>query len=167
MSSMNRVFLIGNLTKDPELRHAPSGSAVAELRLAVSETYRDRQTNQPKEITCFVDVVAWERQAELCQQYLAKGRSVLVEGRLQYDEWKNPQGEKRSRMRVRADRIQFLSPKPPDGSTGAAAPQPPRAAAATSATPAAAAGSNPVPSTEDSTDFAPDGAASDDDNLPF
>ncbi|MGI6495804.1 MAG: single-stranded DNA-binding protein [Kiritimatiellia bacterium] len=112
MASMNRVFLIGNLTRDPELRRAPSGAAVAELRLAVSESYRDRQTNEVKERVCYVDITVWNTQAEHCQKYLSRGRAILVEGSLVYDEWKNQKGETRSRIRVRADRIQFLGPRP-------------------------------------------------------
>ena len=108
MASYNRVILMGNLTRDPELKHAPSGSAVTEFRMAISETRRDRQTGQPKEVVCFVDVTAWDRQAETCQQYLTKGSAVLVDGRLHYDEWKTPQGESRSKLRVRADRVHFL-----------------------------------------------------------
>lgn len=122
MASFNRVILAGNLTRDPELRNTPSGTPVVELRLAISETYRDRQSGESRETVCYVDVVVWNRQAELCQQYLAKGRNVLVEGRLAYDEWKNPQGETRSRLRVRADRIQFLGSRPGDGSAPAPAP---------------------------------------------
>lgn len=108
MPGYNRVILMGNLTRDPELRQIPSGSQVAEMRLAVSERYRSRQSGEMTEVTCFVDVVVWERQAELCAQYLAKGRPVLVEGRLQLDEWKNDKGETRSKLRVRGDRITFL-----------------------------------------------------------
>ena len=107
MASFNKVILMGNLTRDPELRQAPSGAKVADLGLAVSETWRDK-SGQTKEVTCFVDVVVWDKLAELCQQYLAKGRPVLVEGRLQMDEWKNQQGEKRSKLRVRADTVKFL-----------------------------------------------------------
>ncbi|MDX9867935.1 MAG: single-stranded DNA-binding protein [Kiritimatiellia bacterium] len=111
MASFNKVILMGNLTRDPELRQTPTGAKVAELRLAVSETWRDK-SGQPKEVTCFVDVVVWEKLAELCQQYLAKGRPVLVEGRLQMDEWKNQQGETRSKLRVRADTVKFVGPPP-------------------------------------------------------
>ena len=113
MASFNTVILMGNLTRDPELKQAPSGSKVADLGLAVSETWRDKN-GQPKEVTCFVDVVVWDKLAELCQQYLAKGRPVLVEGRLQMDEWKNQQGETRRKLRVRADTVKFLgSPQKP------------------------------------------------------
>jgi len=135
MASFNKVILMGNLTRDPELKQTPSGSKVAELRLAVSETWRDK-SGQSKEVTCFVDVVVWEKLAELCQQYLAKGRSVLVEGRLQMDEWKNQQGEPRSKLRVRADTVKFLgSPQKTteahdDPQGGSAAPAAPSAAGA-------------------------------------
>ena len=108
MASYNRVILVGNLTRAPEMRHAPSGTAVTNFRLAVSETFRDRQSGQPREVVCYVDVAVWDRQAETCNQYLTKGSPVLVEGRLVYDEWKNPQGETRNRLSVRADRVQFL-----------------------------------------------------------
>lgn len=130
MASFNRVILMGNLTRDPELKQAASGAKVVDLGLAVSETWRDKN-GQPKEVTCFVDVVVWERLAELCHQYLAKGRSVLVEGRLQMDEWKTPQGEKRSKLRVRADAIKFLgAPVKRDDPAPAAAPSAAAASAA-------------------------------------
>ena len=109
MASFNKVILLGNLTKDPELKKTPSGVSVARLRLAVNETFRDRQTGQPKEVVCYVDVNVWDRQAESCGKYLQRGSQILVEGRLIYDEWKNQQGETRSRISVRADRVQFLS----------------------------------------------------------
>ena len=144
MASFNRVVLMGNLTRDPEVRQTSSGAQVAELRLAVSETYRDRQTNQQKEVTCYVDVVVWNKLAELCQQYLSKGRPVLVEGRLTYDEWKTPQGETRSKLRVRGDTVKFLgTPKrgeAQDGAPSAAAPRP-----AASGVPPMAAGQEPAP----------------------
>ncbi len=108
MSSFNKVILVGNLTRDPEVRTAgATNTKVAELGLAVSENWRDR-SGQQKETTCFVDVVVWDRLAELCGQYLTKGRKVLVEGRLQMDEWTNKQGERRTKLRVRADTVKFL-----------------------------------------------------------
>ncbi|MBI3331005.1 MAG: single-stranded DNA-binding protein [Candidatus Omnitrophica bacterium] len=106
MTSLNRVLLIGNLTKDPELRYTPSGTAVANLRLAVNSTFKD-QSGQRKEETCFVTIVVWARQAEICNQYLKKGRSIFVEGRLMYRSWE-AEGKTRSTMEVRADRVQFL-----------------------------------------------------------
>ena len=107
MSSVNRVFLLGNLTRDPELRQTQSGVSVTDLGLAVNEKYRSK-AGEEVEATCFVDVVAWGRQAETCSQYLSKGAPVMVEGRLQLDTWETDAGDKRSRIRVRADRVQFL-----------------------------------------------------------
>lgn len=107
MSSMNRVFLMGNLTRDPELRQTPSGQAVTDLGLAVSERYKNK-SGEDVETVCFTDVVVWGRSAESCAQYLSKGSPVVVEGRLQLDRWETENGEKRSRMRVKADRVQFL-----------------------------------------------------------
>ena len=136
---------LGNLTRDPEVRQTSSGAQVAELRLAVSETYRDRQTNQQKEVTCYVDVVVWNKLAELCQQYLTKGRPVLVEGRLTYDEWKTPQGESRNKLRVRADQVKFLgAPKRGEAQDGAPSSAAPRPATGTVA-PASPAGQEPTP----------------------
>jgi single-strand DNA-binding protein len=110
MVSLNRVLLIGNLTKDPELRYTPSGTPVANLRLAVNSIYKD-QSGQRKEETCFVTVVVWSRQAEICHQYLKKGRPVFIEGRLVYRTWE-AEGKPRSTMEVRADRVQFLGQAP-------------------------------------------------------
>lgn len=111
MASFNKVFLIGNLTKDPELRYTPGGVAVVNLRLAVNRKFRDK-SGELKEETCFVTVTAWDKQAETCNQYLRKGRPIFVEGRLQSRSWETPDGQKRSTIDVRAERIQFLgSPK--------------------------------------------------------
>lgn len=107
MASLNRVFLIGNLTKDPTLRYTPGGAAVADLRLAVTSTFASK-TGEKKEETCYVDVVAWGRQAETAAEYLKKGSPIFVEGRLQLDTWETAEGEKRSRHRVRATIVQFL-----------------------------------------------------------
>ncbi len=106
MASFNRVLLIGNLTKDPELRYTPSGTAVANLRLAVNSVFKT-QAGERKEETCFVTVVVWGRQAETSNQYLKKGRPVFVEGRLITRSWETD-GKTRSTMEVRADRVQFL-----------------------------------------------------------
>jgi single-strand DNA-binding protein len=129
MMSLNRVLLIGNLTKDPELRYTPSGTPVASLRLAVNSTFKD-QTGARKEETCFVTIIVWSRQAEICNQYLKKGRPVFVEGRLIYRSWE-ADGKTRSTMEVRADRVQFLGPPPGappgvarEGTERAQAPEP-------------------------------------------
>ncbi|MFH0754071.1 MAG: single-stranded DNA-binding protein [Candidatus Omnitrophota bacterium] len=107
MASLNKVLLIGNLTKDPELRYTPNGTAVANLRVAVNRKFKDR-TGELKEDTCFVTVTAWDKQAEACNQYLQKGRPIFVEGILQSRSWDTPDGQKRSTIDVRAERIQFL-----------------------------------------------------------
>ena len=106
MVSLNRVLLIGNLTRDPELRYTPAGTPVANIRLAVNSSFKD-QAGQRKEETCFVTVVVWSKQAEICNQYLKKGRPVFIEGRLIYRSWE-AEGKTRSTMEVRADRVQFL-----------------------------------------------------------
>ena len=125
MASFNRVILIGNLCRDPELKKTTNGTSVTDLRLAVNERVPGKTADgKPMERTCFVDVTVWQQQAEFCQQYFSKGSPILVEGRLSYDEWKNPQGETRSRLRVVADRIQFVGPRTPGGAQpGSAQPQ--------------------------------------------
>lgn len=127
MASLNKVILLGNLTKDPELKRSPSGMAVAKLRIAVNEQFRERSTGQLKEVACYVDVMVWDRQAEACGQFLQKGSQVIVDGRLAYDEWKTPAGEMRNKMSVRADRVQFLNNtkkfSAANEDTNAAAPQ--------------------------------------------
>jgi single-strand DNA-binding protein len=119
---MNRVFLMGNLTREPALRRTPTGIAVSDLGVAVSEKYRNK-AGEVVESVCFADVVAWGRLAEICGQYLMKGAPVMIEGRLQLDQWQTEAGEKRSRLRVRADRVQFLG-KAKGGRDSAAVPEP-------------------------------------------
>jgi len=118
MGTMNRVFLMGNLTRDPEIRKTATGLAVSDLGVAVSEKYRNK-AGEIVETTCFADVVVWGRQAETCAQYLSKGAPVMVEGRLQLDQWQTEAGEKRSKLRVRADHVQFLGRKQKDQDGGA------------------------------------------------
>lgn len=107
MANLNRVFLIGNLTRDPELRYTASGTAVTNLRIAVNRRYKT-QSGEIKEETAFITVVVWGKQAEACTQFLAKGRPVFVEGRLQMRSWETPDGQKRNVLEVRASRVQFL-----------------------------------------------------------
>jgi single-strand DNA-binding protein len=121
MASYNRVLLMGNLTRNPEIRYTPSGTAVADLGLAVNESFKNK-AGETVEQTCFVDVVVWGRQAETASEYLHKGSPVFVEGRLQLDQWESKEGEKRSKLRVRADRVQFLG-SPGKGTEYAAAPE--------------------------------------------
>lgn len=111
MASLNSVHLIGNLTRDPETRQTPAGTPVGDISIAINQSFKDKEGNEKEEVV-FVDCVVWGRQAETCQQYLTKGASVFIEGRLQLDQWETKEGEKRSRLRVRAERVQFLSQKP-------------------------------------------------------
>ena len=106
-ASLNKVFLMGNLTRDPELRYVPSGSAVANFSVAVNRTYKDT-AGEKKEDVSFLRVVVWGKMAETCGEYLAKGRSVLVEGRLKSRSWEGPDGQKRSAVDVVATSVQFL-----------------------------------------------------------
>ncbi len=106
MASFNKVLLMGNLTRDPELRYTPGGQAVCDLGIAVNRRYS--VNGQEREEVCFVDIVVWAKQAESCGRYLHKGSPVFVEGRLQYDSWDDKDGKKRSRLRVTAERVQFL-----------------------------------------------------------
>jgi len=119
MATLNKVLLIGNLTRDPEVRYLPSGKAVTEIRLAINNKFK-LASGEEREEVCFVNVVVWGKQAEACGQYLSKGSSLLVEGRLQYDEWEKD-GQKHNRLRVVADRTQFMgAPKRAEYSDSAA-----------------------------------------------
>jgi len=111
MLELNKVFLIGNLTQDPEVRSLSSGTPVAEIRIAVSHRYKDRD-GQPQEDTLFIQVESWNRLADFCKDWLKKGRRVFVEGRLKMDAWEGKDGVKRSRIKVLADRIQFADARP-------------------------------------------------------
>ncbi|MCK5242440.1 single-stranded DNA-binding protein [bacterium] len=110
MANYNRTLLMGNLTRDPELRYIPNGSAVANLRLAVNRTYKN-QSGEVKEEVTYVNIVVWGKQAENCAEYLSKGRPIFVEGRLQSRQWETDDGQKRSVLEVVADRVQFLERK--------------------------------------------------------
>ena len=104
---LNKVFLMGNLTRDPELRYTPGGAAVCEFGIAINRSFTSN--NQTREEVCFVDIVVWGKSGELCQRYLAKGSQALIEGRLQYDQWEDKAtGKRSSRLRVVADNVQFV-----------------------------------------------------------
>jgi len=106
----NRVILMGNLTRDPELRYTPSGQAVADIRLAINRRTRT-PSGERRESTVFVDVTAWGRQAEVINEYLSKGQPVFLEGRLALDEWTSQDGQRRSKLRVVLERFQFITPR--------------------------------------------------------
>ena len=108
MGSVNRVIVMGNLTRDLELRYTPGGAAVTSFGLGVNRRFRDRDGLPNDEVT-FLEIVAWGKQAESCSAYLGKGRLVLIEGRLRQERWQTAEGEARSALKVVAERVQFLS----------------------------------------------------------
>src|SRR5579864_5407995 len=108
MANINRVVLVGNLTRDPELRHTPSGTAVCKLRIAVNTRQKDQATGEWGDKPNYFDVTVWGNQGESCAQYLAKGRPVGVDGRLDWREWESQDGSKRQAVEIIADSVQFL-----------------------------------------------------------
>jgi single-strand DNA-binding protein len=150
MASFNKVILMGNLTRDPELRYTPKGMAVAKIGLAVNRTWRSEAGEQKEEVT-FIDVDVWGRTAENVGQYMRKGSPILIEGRLKLDQWDDKQtGQKRSRLGVTAETVQFLSSGNRPAAEGGAAPAPrPRAAAPAAAAPAADTDGPPPPEDDD------------------
>jgi single-strand DNA-binding protein len=122
MSSLNRVFLIGNLTREPELRYTAGGTAVTTLRLGVNRTFTVNEERRQE--TLFIDAVVWARQAETAAEHLRKGSPVLIEGRLQSREWETKDGQKRTTIEVVADRVQFLG-RPAATAPAATAPTSP------------------------------------------
>ena len=117
MASFNKVILLGNLTRDPEVRYTPKGSAVCDLGIAVNRVYTTEGGERREEVT-FVDVVLWARLAEIAGEYLKKGRPVFIEGRLQMDSWDEKQtGQKRTKLRVVGESMQLLGGRP-GGGTG-------------------------------------------------
>jgi single-strand DNA-binding protein len=119
MASFNKVILVGNLTRDPQVKYTTGGTAVAELGLAVSRQWFDKQSNTKKEETTFVDVTLWGRTAEIAGEYLAKGRPVLIEGRLQLDTWDDREtGQKRSKLKVVGENMTMLGSRGDGGGGG-------------------------------------------------
>jgi len=121
MANYNKVILMGRLTRDPALSYLPSQTAVCEIGLAVNHQYKDRE-GQQREDVCFIDCRCFGKQAEVLDQYMAKGRQILIEGRLQLDQWEDTGGQKRSRHRVFIASFQFLGK--PDGDTTEQSPSP-------------------------------------------
>lgn len=116
MASLNKVFLMGNLTRDPELRYTPNGSAVCEFGIAINRRFM--QAGTEKDETCFLDIVVWGKQAESSSRFLQKGAGVFIEGRLVYEQWTEKDTQKkRSRIRINAERVQFLNRRE-DGTQG-------------------------------------------------
>ena len=153
MANINRVVLVGNLTRDPELRHTPSGMAVCSLRIAVNTRRKDNQTGEWTEKPNYFDITVWGNQGENCAQYLSKGRPVAIDGRLEWREWEAQDGSKRQSTEIIADAVQFLGGREEGAGGGGFTPR------------------SDVP--VDSRDFQPAGApasngsATADDDIPF
>ena len=148
-TNINRVIITGNLTRDPELRHTGGGTAVCSLRVAVNTRRKDQSTGEWVDKPNFFDVTVWGAQGENCAQYLSKGRPVAVDGRLEWREWQDQQGNKRQSVDIIADSVQFLGSREGDGNGSRFTPQ------------------SDVPA--DTADFAPApvGAGQSDDDIPF
>jgi len=149
MASFNKVILVGNLTRDPELRYTPNGKAIAKIGLAVNRTWTSESGEKKEEVT-FVDIDTFGRTAENVGQYMRKGSPILIEGRLRLDQWDDKQtGQKRSKLGVVAETVQFLGS--PRGGEGGAAPAPvrPRPAESPAASPSASEADAPPPAEDD------------------
>lgn len=116
---LNKVYLIGNLTRDPETKYTVKGTCVGEIGIAVNQVWKDDAGEKREDVT-FVDVTVWGKTAELCGQYLKKGAKVLIEGKLSLDQWEDKTtGQKRSKLKVVAENVQFLSPRTGERATEA------------------------------------------------
>jgi single-strand DNA-binding protein len=152
MASFNRVILAGNLTRDPELRYTPKGTALAKIGLAINRTWKNEAGETKEEVT-FVDVEAWGRQAEIISQYFKKGRPILIEGRLRLDQWDDKQtGQKRSKLGVVLEAFSFVDSKGGDGAPSDS-PRPRPTASAAAPAPAAEPEPEPTPPEEDDVPF--------------
>lgn len=154
MASFNKVILVGNLTRDPELRYTPAGKAIAKVGMAVNRTWTSESGEKKEEVT-FVDVDIFGRTAENVSQYMRKGSSMLIDGRLRLDQWDDKQtGQKRSKLGVVAESVQFLgSPRGAEGGSPAAAAAPRPRPAATNAPEASSGDDAPPPPSEDDVPF--------------
>lgn len=122
LAELNRVFIIGRLTRDPEVRQTSNGTPVTNFTIAINRKYKSL-SGELKEDTTFVGIVAWQKLAELCKQFLAKGRAVLVEGKMQNRSWETEDGQKRSTLEIRADRIEFLDREPRAAGASGSSPE--------------------------------------------
>jgi len=146
--NINRVVLVGNLTRDPELRHTPSGTPVCSLRLAVN-TRRKDESGQWTDKPNYFDITVWGQQGENCAQYLSKGRPVAIDGRLEWREWQDKEGNKRQSVDIIADSVQFLGSREGGENGGRFTPQ------------------SDVPADTGDFEPAPAGAGGSDDDIPF
>ncbi|MFH0939278.1 MAG: single-stranded DNA-binding protein [Planctomycetota bacterium] len=159
MANFNKVMLMGNLTRDVEMRYTPSGIALARLGLAVNRKYRDSKTNELREEVTFVDIDVWGKQAETANQYLSKGQAIFIEGRLKFDQWDDKQtGQKRSKLLVVAERFQFIGARP----DGSGAKRPP-----SSASPQQTPSSPPPQTSSEALDVGPEDLNIPEETIPF
>ncbi len=167
MASFNKVILVGNLTRDPEVRYTTGGTAVTEVGMAVSRNWTDKSTNERKEETTFVAVTLWGRTAEIAGEYLSKGRPCLIEGRLQLDQWEDREtGQKRSKLKVVGETLQLLGSRGDSGGSGGGGGGRPASDGAPNAAPSSAGAVREAPSPDQSFyDDAP--APPSDDEVPF
>jgi single-strand DNA-binding protein len=141
MAYLNKVFLIGNLTRDPELRVTPKGTAICQFGMAVNRQFKD-ESGATRDETTFVDIEAWGKQGELVSKYLSKGSPAMVEGRLKLDQWEDKtSGQKRSKLKIVLDNVQFLSSR---GAGGGGAPHAPTEEGEAAGAAAPAAGAKPA-----------------------
>ena len=122
MATVNKVMLLGNLTRDPELRYTPQGAAVCEFSLALNRSYTNKQSGQRVDEVSYIDCVAWGKTAEISAEYLKKGRQVFVEGRLTQDRWESQEGKKMSKIRVTCEQVTFVGSRP-GGAEGGPGPK--------------------------------------------
>jgi len=160
MANYNKVILIGNLTRDPELRYIPNGTAIGKLGMAVNRTWRDPETSEVKEEVTFVDLTAFGKQAETLGKYVRKGSNLMIEGRLRLDTWEDKQtNQKRSKLVVVVEGFQFLGTRgaPDEAAAGAPRPRPeppaPTAPSPAPSAPAAAPEAEEPPPSEDDVPF--------------
>jgi single-strand DNA-binding protein len=164
MANLNRVLLIGNLTRDPEVRYTPKGTAVTDISIAINRVIGGEEGERREEVT-YVDVTLWGRQAEVAQQYLTKGRGVFIEGRLQLDTWDDKQtGQKRSKLKVVGENMQMLSGRGANAPAEGEHAEQPAAGGAAGANPPPSRRSSPAPRPQPARD--PDLDAEPDD-IPF
>lgn len=170
MANLNKVFLIGRLTRDPELRYTANGTAVTDLGIAVNRFYQTKDGDRREEVT-FLDVTVWNRQAENCCQYLKKGRPVHIEGYLKLDSWEDKtSGEKRSKVKIEAENVQFLDSRGGDaGGDGDFQPAPSREAQRPAGGNGASRPSYPPPASQSAPARrpAPEPSEEEDEDIPF
>jgi single-strand DNA-binding protein len=163
MPNLNKVMLMGNLTRDPELRYTPNNTAVANLGMAINRTWFNKQTNEKQEETTFVDLEAWGRTAEVLNQYLKKGRPLYVEGRLKLDQWQDKEsGANRSKLKIVVETFEFLDSRTGGGGEDSGGGYPQQGGRASGG-----ARSAPAPASAAPASAAPAHQPVDEDDIPF